>query len=604
MSKLGESANVALVQQIDELRERMRALQNDRKANIDLVESNKNTNKEEIRKLRDENKELRKKLAHLSKTALNEESKNELKHIEKRVDGLRRQYDELRNIGTRQRKQLDGLKDEVKDLELDSQKPHMEDNEYTRRIRALENKLDKAMIQYNEAQSIRKTYEQILQRLSEERVGFDNQLTAIERALSAKQRDYEELVLLTGDANHARDTALQELERVRAVYEEERRKREKELREQHQSIALRRSMLERMQQREKLRQALATPGISQSQAAENELRQSQAAKAAMLEKIESRNKVNIFENAFRKIKEATGVSDVNEVIQKIISQETTTENLIHVTRENQSKIEALQELKKKIKLHCEELKYNAVGGGQHRKMVDSYEDQLSTAATRLERSRLKYERLSKVVIAMKAGVGHLQDKLEGFRNDVVKGQSFVISDETVADALHESDLCFETMLKRILAGEEEMKRIMLLDSSAAQGAAGAATLPKTKGPGLVSDAMDDEDAVHEMSLLRPFNQRIDLATLEADLPHSAGGATAGHASAGGMSAFLTGGFETAATTGAFDEDNDMDEDLLTRDKVKRASRQILDSMTKQSKKGRKKGGGGGGGGHHGDHGAD
>eukprot|EP01039_Chlorochromonas_danica_P017114 gene17114-20342_t len=116
MSKLGESANVALVQQIDELRERMRALQNDRKANIDLVESNKNTNKEEIRKLRDENKELRKKLAHLSKTALNEESKNELKHIEKRVDGLRRQYDELRNIGTRQRKQLDGLKDEVKDL--------------------------------------------------------------------------------------------------------------------------------------------------------------------------------------------------------------------------------------------------------------------------------------------------------------------------------------------------------------------------------------------------------------------------------------------------------------------------------------------------------
>eukprot|EP01042_Synura_sphagnicola_P023607 gene23607-30130_t len=141
MSKLGESANVALVQQIDELRERMRALQinhltviydveNDRKANIDLVESNKNTNKEEIRKLRDENKELRKKLAHLSKTALNEESKNELKHIEKRVDGLRRQYDELRNIGTRQRKQLDGLKDEGKDLERDSQKPHMEANEY------------------------------------------------------------------------------------------------------------------------------------------------------------------------------------------------------------------------------------------------------------------------------------------------------------------------------------------------------------------------------------------------------------------------------------------------------------------------------------------
>ena len=32
------------------------------------------------------------------------------------------------------------------------------------------------MIKFNEAQSIRKTYEQILRRLKEERIGFDNQL--------------------------------------------------------------------------------------------------------------------------------------------------------------------------------------------------------------------------------------------------------------------------------------------------------------------------------------------------------------------------------------------------------------------------------------------
>lgn len=83
-------------------------------------------------------------------------------------------------------------------MELDSQRPHMEDNEHTRCIRALENRLDKAMIKYNEAQSIRKTYEQIVRRLKEERVGFDNQLAAIERTLGAKQRDYDELLLLAG----------------------------------------------------------------------------------------------------------------------------------------------------------------------------------------------------------------------------------------------------------------------------------------------------------------------------------------------------------------------------------------------------------------------
>ena len=45
----------------------------------------------------------------------------------------------------------------------------------TRQIRTLENRLDKAMIKYNEAQSIRRTYEQIVKRLKEERIGFDNQ---------------------------------------------------------------------------------------------------------------------------------------------------------------------------------------------------------------------------------------------------------------------------------------------------------------------------------------------------------------------------------------------------------------------------------------------
>lgn len=96
---------------------------------------------------------------------------------------MRKIYDELKLRSARQRKEIDKLRDSIKDLELDSQRPHMEDNEFTRRIRSLENKLDKAMIKYNEAQSIRKTYEQIVKRLLEERVGFDNQLTAIERTV-------------------------------------------------------------------------------------------------------------------------------------------------------------------------------------------------------------------------------------------------------------------------------------------------------------------------------------------------------------------------------------------------------------------------------------
>jgi hypothetical protein len=47
----------------------MRMLQGDRKANIDVLEANKLANKEEIRKLREDNKEFRQKLASLQRVS-------------------------------------------------------------------------------------------------------------------------------------------------------------------------------------------------------------------------------------------------------------------------------------------------------------------------------------------------------------------------------------------------------------------------------------------------------------------------------------------------------------------------------------------------------
>jgi coiled-coil domain-containing protein 151 len=42
------------------------------------------------------------------------------------------------------------------------------------------------MIKYNEAQSIQQTYETVVKRLKEERVGYDSQLAAIEGSLKGK----------------------------------------------------------------------------------------------------------------------------------------------------------------------------------------------------------------------------------------------------------------------------------------------------------------------------------------------------------------------------------------------------------------------------------
>ena len=75
----------------------------------------------------------------------------------------------------------------------------------------LENRLDKAMIKFNEAISIKKTYEIIMKRLREERIAYDQQLAGMEKAIKAKSADFDELLMLSHDANHAKELADQDL---------------------------------------------------------------------------------------------------------------------------------------------------------------------------------------------------------------------------------------------------------------------------------------------------------------------------------------------------------------------------------------------------------
>ena len=68
-----------------------------------------------------------------------------------------------------------------------------------------------------------------MKKLREERIGFDNQTGSLERALKAKERDLEELTLMSNEANHAKDHAKLELLEVDKWLAGERVSREKEI---------------------------------------------------------------------------------------------------------------------------------------------------------------------------------------------------------------------------------------------------------------------------------------------------------------------------------------------------------------------------------------
>jgi hypothetical protein len=140
-----------------------------KKKNNELIDQLKRENRE-LKKIRDEIVANRKAAftAGLSKTTGTSffDTKDEVY--------WKKQHDCTVNKVNGRRKVLLNLKDKLNEVS-DVKNAAFEESPLTRQIRILENKLDKIMIKYNEAHSIRKTYEQIVKRLKEERIGYDNQ---------------------------------------------------------------------------------------------------------------------------------------------------------------------------------------------------------------------------------------------------------------------------------------------------------------------------------------------------------------------------------------------------------------------------------------------
>ena len=188
---MGEaSASTAVSDELADLQNRFHLLEGDRKAFYEQSQLTLKHNKEVCDTLRRENKDLRAALSSMHKergggagsdAALLNDA--EVAKIETQLTLLRQKQNQLVHGNKAKEKQLTQFEDELRDLGKNGARPAHEANPLMRQIRTLENRLDKAMIKYNEAQSIRKTYDQIVKRLKEERVNFDNQLGAIEATL-------------------------------------------------------------------------------------------------------------------------------------------------------------------------------------------------------------------------------------------------------------------------------------------------------------------------------------------------------------------------------------------------------------------------------------
>ncbi|EOD38358.1 hypothetical protein EMIHUDRAFT_109456 [Emiliania huxleyi CCMP1516] len=227
---------------------------------------------------------------------------------------------------------------------------------------------------------------------------------------------------------------------------EERRRRDKQLAERKALVAKRTEAKTELERREKARREALAAAQRDSGADGDRAGVSEADIA------EEQEKIRAYEAAFREIKEATGVSDVSEVIEKFLTQETTHRNLEQMTAEAQADIDKLTAKKREAHERMQRLKYSAEAGEEPPQVASP-----EPAGRTHERHRHRHERLAKVLVAIKAGVEHLADRLDGV--DIEEAR-LALTEDNMVEVLHQCEKKLRRVIDAIREEEEAMVREM------------------------------------------------------------------------------------------------------------------------------------------------
>ncbi|KER23056.1 hypothetical protein T265_08998 [Opisthorchis viverrini] len=322
-----------------------------------------------------------------------------------------KKYNALRHMTVQKEEKIESLKKNYLELQQaieDGNATTAGTNREGKRLRELENRLDKAQLKYQEAEHIKRTYGQIKDKLQDEQLTYGHSLDNLEKQIKMAQDELAELQIMYSDAVLSRDAAQKELKYQEEVIITERRRREAELTgmkriaegkqssgEKSGPISVRDSIMEDAQ-----------GGGSAAHGAEN----GSIGAGGISE--EQQQKIAAFEDSFRQIKEATGLSDLNQIVRRFESQGETLRHLIELKDKAERQCQALREERDRLQSKFEELKYSGETElTSINQLLEQYKKEAETEMQRREQLNQSLSEASRLLVQCKAGVDHIHEKL-------------------------------------------------------------------------------------------------------------------------------------------------------------------------------------------------
>ncbi|GMH89161.1 hypothetical protein TL16_g11371 [Triparma laevis f. inornata] len=297
-----------------------------------------------------------------------------------------------------------------------------------RQVRMLENRLDKTLVKFNEALASNKQLRGRIDSMRQERVVFDGIYKKLERELHEKKKEMSAIIEDSNNAYQERDKAQGELKVLKDRAETDKAEFERDWKELGQLI----------EQDRKAREHIRAQIEKNSVSPVNETgRFSNTGSPVMMgdevESLDAKNmmpggffpssantkeaplpqeKVELYEEAFNKIADATGITDVDEVVSTFLEAEDKNFSLFNYVNELNSEIERLELAISDTKVEIEKYKGQGVSTDTQRKQIlRNLDERLQTTRHKAEEYQTRYGNGMKTINQLKTGIHSIFSRL-------------------------------------------------------------------------------------------------------------------------------------------------------------------------------------------------
>mmetsp|Transcript_2733 Transcript_2733/g.5619 ORF Transcript_2733/g.5619 Transcript_2733/m.5619 type:complete len:535 (-) Transcript_2733:51-1655(-) len=459
---------------LEQLQREYRHMEANRKAYAEESHQVLRKQQQSIEKLRRDNDTLKTEIAMQMRTTLKPANNFQQSMIEKlhdQMDKYSRQIENEKNAIAAMDESIGVLRDKIlKERKNMGGVNAARENQHMiqKQIRILENRLDKALVKFNQSLAHNRKLREEIDDLRRERVVFDNIYKKLEKELHEKKKQMAQVIELSNLTYEQRDNCQMEITAI----DQANRKEQEDFEEQ--MIELGRMLEEEF----KLTSSKSTSALGKTSMQTK--KKTKAKSEVTKERAEAQSaqeRVQNFEEAFQKIKAATGITDIEELVRTFIKNEDQNFSLFNYVNEQTNEIEKLEE--QVMGLRKEESRYTEAAGdesvAQHKQILKELESKLQMSEQQAEKYESKCNNSQKTIESLKKGIQTMFEKLEC--------KSDLLSDSTVTEANMLQFLgIIESRTNEILAAYHKIQAKQMSTMAAIDASKGKAT-PNVLGLG-------------------------------------------------------------------------------------------------------------------------